>query len=327
MARPKPIETAAPAMPRLALVDALRGVAILAMVAYHFAWDLSYYRLIATDVTTHPAWVLLQRSILSSFLLLVGVSLVLGHGKGVRWPRFWRRQAVILAAALAVTAGTYWMFPEYFVFFGILHAIALFSLLALPFLRLNPWLVLAATALFLVPPLFLSAPLFSAKPLAWIGFWTIVPETTDIVPVFPWFGVVLLGLATTRLALASPLETRLATWQVGGPLSKGLVLCGRWSLFIYLLHQPILLGAITLASQWQSPVLQPEVLSRTESFVRSCKSSCATNGGAAAYCEAYCACALGQVEDSNLWDLIETPGAEQDEAVGSITRLCAAMAE
>lgn len=327
MARPRPTETALPARPRLALVDAARGVAIIAMVAYHFAWDLSYYRLIATDVTTHPAWVLLQRSILSSFLFLVGVSLVLGHGNGVRWSRFWRRLAVILAAALAVTLGTYWMFPEYFVFFGILHAIALFSLLALPALRLNPWLVLATAALVLVPPFFLSAPLFSAKPLAWIGFWTIVPETTDIVPVFPWFGVVLLGVAAARLVLASPLEALLAAWQVRGPLSKGLVVCGRWSLLIYLLHQPILLGGVMLAIQLQSPVLQPEVLSRAESFVRSCKSSCATNGGVADYCEAYCACALEQVESAGLWDLIETPGAAQDEAVGSITRLCAAMAE
>ncbi|MHB1111066.1 MAG: DUF1624 domain-containing protein [Devosia sp.] len=327
MARPKPIETALPALPRVALVDALRGVAILAMVIYHFAWDLSYYRLIATDVTTHPAWVLLQRSILSSFLALVGVSLVLGHGNGVRWPSFWRRLGIIVGAALAVTLGTYWMFPEYFVFFGILHAIALFSVLALPFLRTHPWLVLVVATLFLVPPLFLGAPQFSAKPLAWIGFWTTLPETTDIVPIFPWFGVVLLGMAAARLLLASPLGAHLPRWRARGPLWRGLVLCGRWSLLIYLLHQPIFLGGIMLLSQLQAPVLQPEVLSRTESFVRSCKSSCAESGGAGPYCEAYCACALEQLEAGNLWDLVDRPGPTRDEAVTAITRLCAAMAD
>lgn len=327
MTSPEPSATALPARPRLVLIDAVRGVAILAMVFYHFGWDLSYFRLIETDVTTHPVWVLLQRSILSSFLLLVGFGLVLGHRNGVRWPAFWRRLGIILAAALAVTAGTYWMFPEYFVFFGILHAIALFSLLALPFLRLSPWLVLVAAALFLVPPLFFSVPLFNAKPLAWIGLWTTVPETTDIVPIFPWFGVVLLGVAGTRLMLASPLWAGLARWQVRGPLSRGLVLCSRWSLLIYLLHQPILLSGIMLFSQMQAPVLQPEVLSRAESFVQNCTSSCSESGGTAAYCEAYCACALEQVESTNLWELIERPGREQDEAVASITRLCAAMAD
>jgi uncharacterized membrane protein len=314
-------------MPRLALVDAFRGIAILAMVFYHFAWDLSYYRLIAVDVTTDPAWVLLQRSILSSFLALVGVGLVLGHGSGVRWPAFWRRLGIIVAAALAVTAGTYWMFPDYFVFFGILHAIALFSVLALPFLRLNPWLVLFAAAGFIVPPFFLSAPVFSAKPLAWIGFWTTVPETTDIVPIFPWFGVTLLGIAGARLVLTSSWAARLSRWQMLSPGARGLVLLGRWSLLIYLLHQPLLLAGIMLLSQMQAPVLQPEVLNRAESFVQSCKSSCAETGGAAPYCEAYCACALEQVESSDLWNLIERPGSQQDEAVAAITRLCTAMAD
>lgn len=327
MKSPVHIETGLAATPRLAFIDVARGAAILAMVVYHFGWDLSYYGLIATDVTTDPAWVLLQRSILSSFLLLVGISLVLGHGDGVRWPALWRRLGIIVAAALAVTAGTYWMFPDYFVFFGILHAIALFSLAALPFLRLPGWLVLAAAALFLVPPLFFSVPAFSAKPLAWIGFWTAPPETTDIVPIFPWFGLVLIGIGAARLMLASPLKARLASWQARDPLSQGLTVCGRWSLLIYLVHQPILLGGIMLFTQLQSPVLQPEVLSRTESFVQSCTSTCGGNGGTAPYCEAYCSCALQQVDAENLWDLIDRPGAAQDEAVASINRICAALAD
>lgn len=317
----------APAKPRLVLVDIARGVAILAMVVYHLAWDLGYFGLISTDVTTDPPWMLFQRSILSSFLLLVGVGLVLGHGAGIRWPAFWRRMGIIVAAALAVTLGTYWMFPEYFVFFGVLHAIALFSLLALPFLRLRLGLVLAAAAFFLVLPLLFTDPLFNARPLAWIGLWTAIPATNDIVPVFPWFGVVLLGVAGTRLLQASPLIGRVAAWQFGGPISRGLIICGRWSLLIYLLHQPLMLGGLTLLMELQSPVLQPEVLSRAESFVQSCRSTCGAAGGGADYCQAYCSCALEQVDGTNLWALVETPGASQDEAVADITRLCTAMAE
>ncbi|HEY0917687.1 heparan-alpha-glucosaminide N-acetyltransferase, partial [Devosia sp.] len=219
MAQPANMAAAAPRQ-RLHLVDLWRGGALLAMIVYHFAWDLSYYGLIATDLTTHPFWVTLQRSILSSFLLLVGIGLVLAHGRGMRWPAFWRRLAAIAAAALAVTAGTFWMFPDYFVYFGILHAIALFSLLALPFLRLPAAVVLAAAGLFLVPPLLWSAPQFAARPLAWIGFWSVLPETTDIVPLFPWFGVVLIGIAGARLALATPLAARLALWQPPGPVAR-----------------------------------------------------------------------------------------------------------
>ena len=35
---------------RIDLVDVARGAALVAMVVYHFAWDLSFYRLIATDI-------------------------------------------------------------------------------------------------------------------------------------------------------------------------------------------------------------------------------------------------------------------------------------
>ena len=75
--------------PRFAMVDIARGVAIIAMVAYHLCWDLSYFRFIAPDVGYDPEWVLIARSILAVFLFLAGVSLVLGHGDGIRWRSFW----------------------------------------------------------------------------------------------------------------------------------------------------------------------------------------------------------------------------------------------
>ena len=326
MAEPTAIDAAPPSLPRLQLVDLARGVAIVAMVVYHFGWDLSYYQLIATDVTTHPFWMALQRSILSSFLLLVGISLVLGHGRAIRWPAFWRRLGVIAAAALLVTAGTYWMFPDYFVYFGILHAIALFSLFGLPFLKLHPVLVLAAAAAFIVPHFLFSSPQFTARPLAWIGFWSELPDTTDIVPVFPWFGAVLIGIAAARLALETPLLRRLAGFAARGPLARALVVAGRWSLPIYLLHQPILLGGIWAFIQLSPPVLQPEMPSREQSFVSSCRASCGETRPAA-YCEAYCGCALEQVDAANLWDLLDRAGPERDAALAPITRLCSAMAE
>lgn len=314
---------------RLALVDAARGVAILAMAVYHLAWDLTYYGLFATDVTTDPAWKLFQLAILSSFLLVVGIGLVLGHGKGVRWPAFWRRFAILVAAALAVTAGTYWMFPDYFVYFGILHAIALFSLLALPFLRLHPGLLLAAALAFIVPPFLFGAPEFAQRHLAWIGFWSTLPQTTDIVPVFPWFGVVLTGMALARLA--APFRGRLAAFTARGPLGRALVLAGRWSLLIYLVHQPLLLGGVWAYTALVPPVLQPDVLqpavlSREESFTQSCAATCEA-GQTAAWCASYCGCALEQVAEADLWDTLDQAGPERDAALAPITRLCTAMAE
>ena len=59
---------------RIALVDAARGVAILAMVVYHFTWDLSLQGLVRVNPTIDPAWMWFARLIAGSFLALVGVS-------------------------------------------------------------------------------------------------------------------------------------------------------------------------------------------------------------------------------------------------------------
>src|SRR6185503_12461180 len=63
--------------PRLDAIDAIRGAALCAMVVYHFAWDLADFHLVGWDVAAGPIWRLFARSIASSFLILVGVSLVL----------------------------------------------------------------------------------------------------------------------------------------------------------------------------------------------------------------------------------------------------------
>ena len=67
---------------RFDLVDAARGAAIVAMISYHFAWDLSYLRLIATPVPIHPVWRWYAHIIAGTFLVLVGVGLALAHGRG-----------------------------------------------------------------------------------------------------------------------------------------------------------------------------------------------------------------------------------------------------
>lgn len=241
---------------RIPLFDALRGVAIVAMVVFHTCWDLYYLGLIDTNVIEDPAWLTLQRSIVTLFLLLVGAGLVLAHGDGIRWPAFWRRFRIVAGAALLTTIGTAIVFPDYFVFFGILHAIALFSLMGLWFLDKPLPMIGLAAALALFPTMVWQHPVMTWKTLSWIGFWPSPPETTDIVPIFPWFGVVLLGILGTRLLRDSPIWGWIAGRPLAGPLGVSLRFMGRWSLLIYLLHQPLIFGL----TSWLATLLQPQVL-------------------------------------------------------------------
>lgn len=315
--------------PRFQLLDILRGVAIIAMIAFHIAWDLYYFGYSQVDVTSEIGWVIFQKSILSSFLLLVGAGLVLGHGKAIRWPSFWRRFALLVGAALLVSAGTYWMFPDYFVFFGVLHAIALFSLLGLAFLRLPPWLVAALGVAVIAANFLYNDPMFSSRELGWIGFWPTSPPTSDVVPIFPWFGVVLLGIAAMRLILASPLAEDLGQFHSKEPLARGLAFAGRWSLVIYVLHQPLLIAVFYGLAQLQAPVVSPPVLSLTQSFVKSCTEACTAAGSDLARCDRYCGCAVEQVDKDNLWEAVAAtkPTEDQSLQLNTVAHLCTAMVD
>jgi uncharacterized membrane protein len=326
LARPLVRDRGLTTSPRLDAVDVARGIAIVAMVVFHFAWDLAYLGFYGVDVTRDPGWLLFQRAILSSFMLLVGCGLVLGHGAGMRWPAFGRRLAVIAAAAGLVTLGTWLSFPDTFVYFGVLHAIALFSPMALPFLFRPAWAAAAAGAAVIAAAALVHHPLFMAKPLSWIGFWPESPPVNDLVPVFPWFGPVLLGIAGTHWLMAGGVWSRIAGWRARGAM-RALAAAGRWSLLIYLVHQPLLLGAL----QWlPAPLPQAAaVADRDAEFAGSCRRACVATGGGAPYCQRYCACALEQVEAADMWAMLEKPlrSAAEITGIDAMASLCTAMAE
>jgi uncharacterized membrane protein len=227
------------AVARIAGVDALRGGALCLMFVYHFSFDLRYYRVIAADFEHDPFWLAFRALIVTSFMLLVGISLVLADRAGATARHFWKRIALIAACAVAASVGSYVLFPRTFIFFGILHCIAVASIVAWPLVR-RPLLVLGIGIAVIVAGLAYSNPLFDTRALAWLGFTTYKPATEDYVPLFPWAGVVFIGVAVGQ-ALSRIAFRPLAT-LAGAP--RWLQFLGRHSLVVYMVHQPILLGVL-----------------------------------------------------------------------------------
>ena len=233
--------TPRPAASRIEGIDTLRGLAIVAMIAYHFTFDLRFFGVIRADFENDSFWLGARAAIVSSFLLLVGVSLVLARQFGVPTARFARRVAVIALCALAATIGSYAIFPERFIYFGILHCIAVASVLARP-LAGRPALALALGMAAIVAGMAVSHPFFDSRATSWVGFNTVKPATEDFVPLFPWLGMVLLGIA-----LGHELVRR--DFAPVAPLARApqvLRWLGRHSLAVYMVHQPILLGVLWL---------------------------------------------------------------------------------
>ena len=279
-------------VPRRHALDIARGLAVAAMVVYHFAWDLRLYSLIPIDVVSDPGWRLFARAIAASFLSLVGYSLVLAHGGGLRVRAFLKRLGVIASAALVITVVTWFTFPDSYIFFGILHGVALSSVLALPFLRAPPWVAAIAAAFCFAAPFLFTQPFLDAPWLAWLGLGSSDPVTNDYIPIFPWFGFVLLGLAGARLWDGLAGRTTSSS-SPSSPLARSLAWSGRHSLAVYLIHQPLLLGALFPLAQAIGP--HPGLF--TESYVENCRGG----GHDEAACRRAAACVVAWLKGEDLW--------------------------
>ena len=241
-------------IPRIALIDMARGIALIAMAVFHFNFDLELSGLEQPGYISQPHWVMFARVIAASFLILVGFSLALSHMSGIRWRGFWIRFAKVTIAALIITIATYFATPDVFIFFGILHQIALASLLGLLFLRM-PWGAIAIIALFvLFARDHLRTELLDAPIWWWSGLSQFIPRSSDYEPIFPWFGWVLVGISAAKLSAKMDWLPRLANIRFAEPLiiariATFLKLLGRNSLLFYLAHQPILIALIYIYLQ------------------------------------------------------------------------------
>jgi uncharacterized membrane protein len=226
--------TRAPAT-RIAGLDALRGIAIVAMAIYHFCFDLRYFGVAHWDFEHDARWLGARATILSSFLLIAGISMVLARQNARSDARWLRHSAVIAGAALLVSAASYVMFPRSYIWFGVLHAIAVSLVVARPLVD-KPYAAAAIGATVIAFGLAFSHAAFDNRALGWLGFMTAKPVTEDYVPLFPWMGVLLLGVALGHAWI----RTRFAALAPLARLPAALRFLGRHSLADYLLHPPLI---------------------------------------------------------------------------------------
>jgi uncharacterized membrane protein len=204
------------------------------MAIFHFGYDLSVFGYLTFDARA-PFWSIFRGIIVTLFFISVGASLVLANQKGIRWRAFWLRELKIVAGAMTFSLVTLFLYPDNWIWFGVLHFIAVASVLALPLVytpRLALLSGLAILLLFNMTDWFNLAPLYQQlrDPL------TLPNRTMDLTRLIPWLGVVYIGIYVGHRRFFG--VNRLP----GLPSSGPFIWLSRHSLAFYMIHQIPLYG-------------------------------------------------------------------------------------
>ena len=237
-------------------LDALRGLAVVWMAAFHLSFDLNHlgWWQPRQDFYQDPFWTLQRTLIVSLFVWCAGVGQALAYAAlpaaegaaPARWTRgFWRRWGQIVACAALVSLGSALMFPRSWISFGVLHGMAVMWLVVRWATPLPDRVIALGSAAMLVLPWLVSHPVFDDRWWQWVGLVTRKPVTEDFVPVMPWCGVMGLGLLAGRWTLRNRTH-----WLAGALPRAGapLAVLGRWSLSFYMVHQPVFIALILAGS-------------------------------------------------------------------------------
>ena len=303
---------------RIDAVDCARGFALVGMAIYHLSWDLADFRLAPPMLPFTPQMRLLSHIVASAFLLLVGVSLALAHRKGLNVRAFWRRLAIVAGAAALVTVGSFVFAPSEPITFGILHCIALASLLAGPFVGAPAWASLAIglrgdrrAVLHPVDPV-RSALAPMARPRRGAA------EYARLAPAIALGGGRLSRPRRRATARRPDWLKRPDRWRAGSAPARWIGFAGRHSLPIYLMHQPILIGLLAALTAWGP--LAPKA--DRSAFLASCQRACVAKGRPDAECETGCRCVADAVDHSGDADRLETVTPERRAELKRLADAC-----
>lgn len=225
-------------------LDAFRGICILGVILVHLMYDLvELYRIIDWQ---YPDWFILIKDwggIL--FLLVSGISATLGRHSV-------RRGLIVLLCGGIITAVTYCMY-KYFhftkdiiIYFGVLQCLGCCMILWWFFKRLPSWVLVILGCAMVVAGLYLNTVILVDHPWL-IPFGFLYPNfvTADYFPLLPHLGFFLLGAVLGRKLYADK-QSLLPMVSPRNPIVGALCFCGRHSLWLYLLHQPLITGICML---------------------------------------------------------------------------------
>jgi uncharacterized membrane protein len=230
-------------------IDLVRGIAILMMILFHTVFDLYFFKILPVNVFS-GFWRYFAYATATLFLVLVGISLTISHARAVSTIpetrlalKFVYRGAGIFLLGLLITVCTWIYLGEGFIVFGILHLIGISIMISPLFFPLKKYtipvgLLFIATGWYIA---ILTGPYW----LIPLGIHPATFWSVDYEPIFPWLGVVLIGMGLGEYLYPGGVRTFTVPSLSPATIRK-ITFPGRHSLIIYLVHQPIIILILSL---------------------------------------------------------------------------------
>jgi uncharacterized membrane protein len=236
---------------RIHLIDELRGLAIVLMIAFHFLYQLTLWEVLPVSILSHPAALVCQLGAQLLFISLAGLSCSFSNSN-------FKRSLISLSCAGIISLVTWLVMPEEMVIFGILHfmgvCILFFALTRKLWDKMSSWFgIFFFGALFVlsykivysdlllpsIQNIALTSYLWEEGYLTLLGFPSPTFYSSDFFPMIPWLFLFLVGVFIGQVV---DKRTPLISFSQREPMF--LAALGKRSLLIYMLHIPIIIGLI-----------------------------------------------------------------------------------
>ncbi len=218
---------------RILEIDALRVVAMLLMIVFHIIYDLNVFGGVDVSYTT-GFWMWVGKIAGLLFIFVSGISSGLSS-KPVQ------RGVKVFGIGMIITVVTYFFLGDIYIRFGILHLLGTGMILSPLIHRLHSAVIVAGAGVIVfisnqIAGIIVNTVVLLPLGLKYQGF-----RSADYYPLIPYLSVFMLGIVTYKLY-----------YYQGKSLFRGnrenefITKVSKSSLFIYLLHQPIIIAAILL---------------------------------------------------------------------------------
>uniref|UniRef100_A9A809 Heparan-alpha-glucosaminide N-acetyltransferase catalytic domain-containing protein n=1 Tax=Methanococcus maripaludis (strain C6 / ATCC BAA-1332) TaxID=444158 RepID=A9A809_METM6 len=227
-------------------IDFFRGIAIILMVISNFVTDLKYFLGYSENLLF---WSIFALFVASMFIFISGVSFNISFSKKVasnnlNYKHYVIRFMKLFSIAVLITIITKCFLTSGTIYFGIMHFLAISGILGIIFYRFKK-INLVFSLIFLIVGFFLNAIVLDIQYFLPFGIMPTDFYTLDYFPIFPWFGIYLLGMSFSEKYYKNGIS-KYSFEIFKNKFFNKICYFGQNTLFIYIIHQPILVGLLIL---------------------------------------------------------------------------------